>query len=137
MKISAFRKEFLVKDSMYGVENNIFLYMVHKGITIILIPNKYHQFKIWHKFIGTNFIGMKYICFIIKDIEVHWFWFIIQKDLLRCFLFEISNRYIIVYIWVAAEIANSYQKSDRHASSYIDCAFLSNMWFNHLVWPFC
>ena len=42
IRVSVFRKEFLIKDSMYGVENNIFLYMVHKAITSILVSNKYH-----------------------------------------------------------------------------------------------
>ena len=44
-KVSAFRKEFLIEDGIYGTENNIFLYIVHKVITIVLIPNKYHQFR--------------------------------------------------------------------------------------------
>jgi len=46
MKVSVFRKKFLVKDSICRVENDIFLYIAHKTITIILIPNKYYQFRI-------------------------------------------------------------------------------------------
>ena len=45
MKVSVFRKKVLVKDSICRVENNIFLYIAHKAITIILIPNKYYQFR--------------------------------------------------------------------------------------------
>jgi len=44
-RISVFRKEFLIKNSICRVENDISLCMVHKSITIILIPNKYHQFR--------------------------------------------------------------------------------------------
>jgi len=44
MRVSVFRKEFLVEDSMCETENNILLYIVYKVITIILIPDKYHQF---------------------------------------------------------------------------------------------
>ena len=55
---------------MYGIENNIFLYIIYKAITIVLIPNKYYQFKIWHKFIGANFIRKVYIYFITKNIEM-------------------------------------------------------------------
>ena len=32
MKVSIFRKKFLIKDSMCGVENNISLYITHKVI---------------------------------------------------------------------------------------------------------
>jgi len=35
--------------------------MTYKSITIILIFNKYHQFRMQHKFIGTNFTEEKYI----------------------------------------------------------------------------
>jgi len=30
---------------VYVVENDISLYIAHKAITIVLIPNKYHQFR--------------------------------------------------------------------------------------------
>ena len=70
MKVSVFRKKVLVKDSICRVENNIFLYIAHKAITIILIPNKYYQFRMWHKFIDMEFTGEKHICFIAKDTEV-------------------------------------------------------------------
>ena len=66
MRVSIFRKEFLIKNNMCGAENDIFLCIVYKA-TIILISNKYHH---WYKFIGTNFIKNKHICFTAKDIEV-------------------------------------------------------------------
>ena len=69
-KVSVFRKEFLIEDGMYGTENNIFLYIVHRAITIVLIPNDYHQFRTWHKFISVNFIEKIHICFITKDMEM-------------------------------------------------------------------
>jgi len=40
--VSVFRKWFLVKDNMYGVENNISLFMAYKAITIILTSNEYY-----------------------------------------------------------------------------------------------
>jgi len=40
-----FRKKFLIKDSIYRVENDISLYMAYKVITIVLISDKYHQFR--------------------------------------------------------------------------------------------
>ena len=61
IKVSIFRQEFFVKNNICGVENNIFLCIVYKVITIILILNEYHQFRIQCKFIGTNFIGEKHI----------------------------------------------------------------------------
>jgi len=70
MKVSVFRKKFLVKDSIYRVENDIFLYILRKAITIILISNKYYQFRMWHKFIDMKFTGKKYIGSIAKDTEV-------------------------------------------------------------------
>jgi len=70
MRFSISRKKFLVKDGMCGAENDISLYMVHKAITIVLIPNKYHQFRTQHKFIGINFTGEKHIGSIAKDMEV-------------------------------------------------------------------
>ena len=39
-------------------------------ITIVLIFNKYHQFRTQHKFISINFIRKKHICSITKDTEV-------------------------------------------------------------------
>ena len=42
MRVSVFRKEFLIKDSMCGTENDIFLYIAYKVITIILILDEYH-----------------------------------------------------------------------------------------------
>ena len=44
--------------------------MVHKAITIILMSNEYHQFRMWCKFISTNFTGEKHIGFTAKDMEV-------------------------------------------------------------------
>ena len=63
-------EKFLIKDGICGVENNISLCIVHKVITIILILNEYYQFRMWHEFIGTDFIGKKYIYFIAKDMKV-------------------------------------------------------------------
>ena len=40
--------------------------MVHKAITIVLIPNKYYQFRTQHKFIGINFTREKHIGSIAK-----------------------------------------------------------------------
>ena len=45
MGVSVFRKKFLIKDGIYGAENDISLYMVYKAIAIILIPDKYYQFR--------------------------------------------------------------------------------------------
>ena len=39
MRDSVLRKEFLIKDGMCGTENDIFLYIAYKAITIILIIN--------------------------------------------------------------------------------------------------
>jgi len=41
--------------------------------------------------------------------------------------------YIQLYVWVVAIIANFYQKSSKHASSYIDYIFSSNMMIILLV----
>jgi len=98
MRASIFRKKFLTKDSMCGVENDISLCIVYKTITIVFIFNEYYQFRIWHKFIGTNFTGEKYIGSMAKDTEVQCFGFITQEDLLRYFLFEMLNKCVIVYI---------------------------------------
>jgi len=40
-----FKKKFFIKDSIYRVENNVFLYIAYKAIIIVLIPNKYYQFR--------------------------------------------------------------------------------------------
>ena len=42
MRISTFRKKFLIKNDMCGAENDISLYIVYKATTIVLIPNEYH-----------------------------------------------------------------------------------------------
>jgi len=70
MTVSTFREKFLIKDSMYRVENNISLYIVYKAVSIVLIPNEYHQFRIWYKFISMNFNREKHIGSIAKDMEV-------------------------------------------------------------------
>ena len=70
MKVSIFRKEFLVKDGICGMENNIFLYMAYKVITIILISNEYHQIRTQCNFIGTYLIEKVHICFTTKDMEM-------------------------------------------------------------------
>ena len=98
MGVSAFRKKSLIKDSMYGAENGIFLCIVYKAIFIVLIPNEYHQFRVWYKFVGTNFNRKKYIGFTAKDTKVQCFGFVLQENCLRCSPLEISNRYVIVYI---------------------------------------
>jgi len=69
-KVSAFRKEFFIENGMYETENNIFLYIVYKTITIVLISNKYYQFRTWYKFIGVKFIGKIHMCFTTKDMEM-------------------------------------------------------------------
>ena len=56
MRVNAFRKKSLIKDGMCRVENDISLHMVYKVIPIVLVSNEYHQFRMWHKFFGTNFI---------------------------------------------------------------------------------
>ena len=43
MGVSVFRKKSLIKISMCGVENDIFLYMMHKKLTIVLISNEYYS----------------------------------------------------------------------------------------------
>ena len=96
--VSAFRKKSFIKDGICRAENDISLCIVYKVITIILISNNYHQFRIWHKFVGTNFSREEYIGFIDKDKEVQYLGIVLQKDLLRCSLLGTSNRYVIVYI---------------------------------------
>ena len=44
--------------------------MAHKAMPIVLIFNEYHQFRIWHKFISTNFTEKKQIDSTAKDMEV-------------------------------------------------------------------
>ena len=70
---------------MCGAENNIFLYIAQKTVTIVLIPDEYHQFRTWYKFIGINFTEKKHIGFIAKNTEVQCFGFVTQEDFLRCF----------------------------------------------------
>jgi len=53
---------FFIKDSLGEVEYNIPLCVANKSIAIILIPNKYHEFRAWCKFVCTNFIGEVHIC---------------------------------------------------------------------------
>jgi len=55
MEVSAFMEKSLIKDSMCGVENDIFLYMMLQVIPIVLIPVEYYQFRTWYKFVGMNF----------------------------------------------------------------------------------
>ena len=45
MRINTFREKISIKDSMCEAENNISLCIAYKVITIVLIPNKYHQFR--------------------------------------------------------------------------------------------
>ena len=63
IRASVFRKEFFVKNGMCRAENNISLYIVYKAIAIILIPNEYHQFRTWHKFINVKFVREKHILY--------------------------------------------------------------------------
>jgi len=83
---------------MCGAENDVFLYMAYKATTIVLIFDKYHQFRIWCKFVGINFSGEKYISSTTKDMEVKCFGFVTQENLLRCSLLETFNRCVIVYM---------------------------------------
>jgi len=68
MGVSAFRKNFLIKDNMCRAENNISLYMAYKVVSIILVPNEYYQFGVWYEFVGTNFNREEHMGFIAKDI---------------------------------------------------------------------
>ena len=115
IKVSVFRKKFLIKDSMCRAENDIFLHIACKAIPIILISNEYYQFRMWYKLIGMKFTGEKHISSIAKDTEVQCFRFITQENLLRCFPFEMSNRYAIVYI--SCSCNSKLLPVDRHASS--------------------
>jgi len=70
MGVSAFRKKSLIKDGMYRAENGIFLCMAHKTVSIVLIPNEYHQFRVWCEFVGINFNRGEHIGSTVKDTEV-------------------------------------------------------------------
>ena len=70
MGVSAFRKKSLIKDSICEAENNIFLYMAYEVVFIVLIPNEYHQFRVWYKFVSTDFNREEYIGSTAKDTEV-------------------------------------------------------------------
>jgi len=77
MRVTVFRKNFFVKDNIYEAENDIFLYMAHKVITIVFISNEYYhisneyyQFRMQYKFINTNFTREKHIGSTAKDMEV-------------------------------------------------------------------
>ena len=76
MGVSIFREKSLIKDGMCGVEDGIFLCMMYKVVSIVLIPNKYHQFKVWCEFFGMNFNKEKCIGSTTKDTEVQYFRFI-------------------------------------------------------------
>jgi len=70
MGVSAFRKKFLIKDSMCEAENGIFLFVAHKMVSIVLILNEYYQFRVWCKFVGMNFNRKKHIGSVVEDTEV-------------------------------------------------------------------
>ena len=84
-------------------EYNISLCMAHEPIAIILIPNEYHQFRAWRKFICSNFIEEIHICSTTKDMEVWYFRFITCKDLLRCFPFETFIGSTIINMMLATD----------------------------------
>jgi len=83
---------------MYGVESGISLCIVYKVVFIVLIPNEYHQLRVLYELVGMNFNREKHISSIAKDMEVQYFGFVLQEDLLRCSPLEIFNRHVIVYI---------------------------------------
>ena len=85
-----------IKDSLGEAEYNIPLCVANKSIAIILIPNKYHKFRVRCKFICVNFIGEVHICSITKDTKVQYFRFFTCEDLLRYFPFEIFNGSIVI-----------------------------------------
>ena len=58
--VSIFRKKSLIKDSMCKAENGIFLCMLCEAVSIVLILNEYHQFRVWCKFVGTSFSREKH-----------------------------------------------------------------------------
>ena len=113
MGVSTFRKKSFIKNGIYGVENDIFLCMVHKAVSIVLILNEYHQFT-WK-------------CNILSLFPKKIFWDVLHLRYLTD---------IWLYIWAVATIANSYYEFGRHVSSHIDCIFSSKMQFNHSAWPF-
>jgi len=84
---------------MCAVGNDIYFCIVHKAIPIVFIPNEYYQFRTWYKFVGMNFTREEHIGSIAKDTEVQFFGFVIQEDLLRCFLLKMFNRYVIVCMY--------------------------------------
>jgi len=86
-----FREVSFIKDSLGGVEYNIPLCVANKSIAIILIANKYHEFRARCKFICANFTGEVHICSTTKDTEVRYFRFFTCKDLLRRFPLETFN----------------------------------------------
>jgi len=90
------REVSFIKDSLGRAEYNIPLCVVNKSIAIILIPNKYHEFRAQCKFVCVNFIGEVHICSTTKDMEVQYFRFFTCEDLLRCFPFETFNRSTVI-----------------------------------------
>ena len=68
MGVSAFKRKFLIKDSMCGVKNGIS--MVHEVVSIVLISNEYHQFRVWCKFVCMNFNRKEHISSTAKDTKV-------------------------------------------------------------------
>ena len=112
------------------------LCMANKSIAIILIPNKYHEFRARCKFICANFTGEVHICSTTKDTEVRYFRFFTCKDLLRRFPLKTFNVSVVINMGSSCK-ANSHQESGKHASSRIDCAFSSSVRFNRSAQPFC
>ena len=45
MGVGTFRKNLLIKNSIYGAENDIFLCITYKTITIILISDEYNHLE--------------------------------------------------------------------------------------------
>ena len=99
-RVSTFRKKILIKDGMCGAENNISLCIAYKVITIVLIPNKYHQFRIWHKFMCVNFIEKKYICSTAKNIEVQCFRFIVLGLLPKKISWDVFYLKYLTDVWL-------------------------------------
>ena len=92
------REVSFIKDSLDRAEYNILLYVVNKSIAIILIPNKYYEFRARCKFVCVNFIGKVHICSTTKDMEVQYFRSFTYEDLLRCLPFETFNRSMVIDI---------------------------------------
>ena len=136
IEVSTFRKKFLIKDDMYGVKNDISLCMPHEVISIILICNKYYQFRVWYKFLSINFSREEHISSTAKDMKVQCFEFVFQEDFLMYSSLKIFDRYTIIYM-SHSYYWNSHQKSGRHALSCIDYVFSSKVQFDLLVWLFC